>query len=61
MMSFNREDFTDDSWYILCSEFEVDPYSDEIYGLIMLDNDNEEELDEEDDDFDEFIKERENM
>jgi hypothetical protein len=56
LVSFNREDFTEDAWDILCSEFECYTDTDTIMRLVMLDE-NEDELglynDNDEDDFEE--------
>lgn len=62
LVSFNREDFTEETWEILCDEFECCYDSDTITRLMLLDEDDDSlglynENDEEDD-FDEFVRER---
>ena len=47
LISFNREDFTEDTWDILCSEFECSSDTEIIMRVVLLDEDDYFDEDEE--------------
>lgn len=52
---FYKDDFSEESWEILCAEFEVNPYQDSFCGHILVEEDDELGLynDNDDEEFDE--------
>lgn len=43
LITFNKEDFTEEAWDIICAEMEGNPYNDYVSGLLLMEEDEEEE------------------
>ncbi|MDF2884879.1 MAG: hypothetical protein K0R54_5449 [Clostridiaceae bacterium] len=46
---FSKDDFSEESWEILCSEFEVDSEQSSFCGHIIVEEDDSFDLDDDDD------------